>query len=56
MGALPKRKISSYRRGKRRAGHIAALPTLTKCPKCGNLKRPHFICANCSIVPQKLNK
>ncbi|MEK7111395.1 MAG: 50S ribosomal protein L32 [Patescibacteria group bacterium] len=48
MGALAKRRISTYRRGKRRAGHIAPIPALNKCPKCGNLKRPHFVCGHCA--------
>jgi len=45
--ALPKRKISKSRRGKRR-GNIRITPTPTvKCPKCGALKLSHRACSDC---------
>lgn len=47
MGALPKRRISSQRRGKRRAGHAVPLKNLVACKQCGEQKRPHFACGNC---------
>ncbi|MFC1711989.1 50S ribosomal protein L32 [Patescibacteria group bacterium] len=47
MGALPKRKISKRRKGKRRAAIKLKLPNLVKCPKCGKLKKTHVTCPNC---------
>jgi large subunit ribosomal protein L32 len=47
MGAVPKRKISSHRRGNRRSHHhIKPLP-LARCPQCRELKPTHRACPNC---------
>jgi len=47
MGALPKRKISTRRKGKRRQAIKLSLPKLVKCKKCGQKKLPHVVCRNC---------
>ena len=49
MGAIgPKGKISAARRDKRRAQSFRiAGPTLSKCPKCGELMKPHRACRAC---------
>lgn len=47
MGALPKRKISKARKGRRRAHHALSKPAVVNCPKCGKAKRPHFECEFC---------
>ncbi len=47
MGALPKRKISRGRRDRRRAADALKTPVISKCPKCGRVKRPHFVCEFC---------
>ncbi|PIP51990.1 50S ribosomal protein L32 [Candidatus Beckwithbacteria bacterium CG22_combo_CG10-13_8_21_14_all_01_47_9] len=47
MPPQPKRKISSRRRGKRRAGIKLTLPHLLKCPHCGRVKAGHRLCGNC---------
>jgi large subunit ribosomal protein L32 len=49
MGALPKRRISTRRKGKRRAdaSKKLKLPALTKCPHCGEQKIYRQLCANC---------
>lgn len=47
MGALPKRKISKGRKGRRRAHNSLKKPAMVKCPKCGKAKRAHFVCAFC---------
>ena len=47
MGALPKIRISKGRKGRRRAHNALKKPTLSKCPKCGRAKRPHFECEFC---------
>jgi large subunit ribosomal protein L32 len=44
---LPKKKISSARRGQRRAHNHLKLPQLMNCPKCHEPKMTHRVCANC---------
>ena len=48
--AVPKRKHSSARRGKRRS-NVWKLdpPALSKCPQCGEYKRPHRLCGACGF-------
>ena len=47
MGALPKRKTSKARKGKRR-GHISLTPPpLGYCPQCHSPKLPHHVCLTC---------
>jgi large subunit ribosomal protein L32 len=53
MGALPKRKISKQRRGKRRAMIRLKLINLVICPNCGEKKRPHEACPNCGYYNKK---
>jgi len=56
MTALPKRKISHHRQGRRRAGQIkgkSLLPSLVKCPHCGQLKPPHQPCPHCGFYKGK---
>ncbi len=47
MGALPKKKLSSSRRGKRFATKKYNAPVLMACQNCGKLKRGHTICPHC---------
>jgi len=47
MGALPKRKLSTRRKGKRRAAIKLNQLNLGKCPHCGQPKLPHQLCPNC---------
>jgi large subunit ribosomal protein L32 len=47
MGALPKRKISTRRKGKRRAARKLKVPSLVICPQCGGQKPPHQVCPAC---------
>jgi large subunit ribosomal protein L32 len=53
MGALPKRKISRSRRGDRRAHNALKVTGMSKCPKCGNVKREHFACSYCGYYKAK---
>ena len=51
--AVQQNKVSKSRRNNRR-GHdalIAANPN--ECPNCGELKRPHHICASCGHYDNK---
>ena len=46
--AVPKRRVSKARRDKRRSSVWKLnAPELVKCPKCGEYKRSHRLCANC---------
>ena len=47
MGAVPKRRISKSRRGRRRAHQALSAIHLVGCPECGELRRPHRMCPNC---------
>ncbi len=45
--AVPKKKISKSKRNSRRAHDGLLMATYNECPNCGELKRPHHICAAC---------
>ena len=47
MTALPKKKISSARRGARRAHDHIKLPQLMTCPQCKQKKVTHVVCPTC---------
>jgi len=47
MGALPKKKVSKSRRGKRRNHLGARVPALELCPQCHSPKLPHHVCPTC---------
>ena len=57
--AVPKKKISKSRRDMRRSHHALKGATYLECPNCGELKRPHHVCAACGyydgreVVPAK---
>ncbi|HER25804.1 MAG TPA: 50S ribosomal protein L32 [Rhodospirillales bacterium] len=45
--AVPKKKISKSRRNMRRSHDALKANTYDECPACGELKRPHHVCASC---------
>ncbi|RKJ39017.1 50S ribosomal protein L32 [Acutalibacter sp. 1XD8-33] len=46
--AVPKRKLSSARKNKRRSNvWKLQVPALTKCSQCGSYKAPHRVCPTC---------
>ncbi len=45
--AVPKKKISKSRRNQRRAHDALPASSFAECPNCGELKRPHHVCAAC---------
>ena len=47
MVGLPKKKISSSRRGQRRSHDRLTLPTLMNCPRCRAKKPTHQVCPTC---------
>lgn len=53
MGALPKRKVSKARQGKRRAHlHLEAV-RLVECSHCHEPKVPHTVCPHCGYYRGK---
>ena len=45
--AVPKKKTSPSRRNMRRSHHALKPAAYAECPNCGELKRPHHLCASC---------
>jgi large subunit ribosomal protein L32 len=45
--ALPKRRHSNSRSGKRRSHQALREPHITYCPQCSTAVLPHRICPNC---------
>ena len=46
--AVPKGKVSRARRDKRRSSHWKLeMPGLIACAKCGAMRLPHRMCAEC---------
>jgi large subunit ribosomal protein L32 len=45
--AVPKRRTSVARKGKRRSHHSVETPSLGKCDHCGQPKLAHRACPNC---------
>ncbi len=62
MAALPKKRISPARQGKRRAHLALRAPNLVACSQCRRPKRPHVVCPHCGtfrgrqVVPIKQKK
>ncbi len=45
--AVPKKKTSTSRRDQRRAHDALKSSTYGECKNCGELSRPHHVCASC---------
>ncbi len=45
--AVPFRKVSKTRKRMRRAHNALTSKTVTSCPKCGEMIKPHRVCKNC---------
>jgi large subunit ribosomal protein L32 len=45
--AVPKKKISTSRRGMRRSHDSLTSSVHEECSNCGELKQPHHVCASC---------
>ena len=45
--AVPKGKISKARKHSRRANWKLALPGISECPQCHQMKLAHRVCKNC---------
>ncbi|MCK5883982.1 MAG: 50S ribosomal protein L32 [Bacteriovoracaceae bacterium] len=53
--AVPKKKTSVSRKGKRRAGqtHKLSRKHPMSCPNCGDMTMPHTVCASCGTYKGK---
>lgn len=45
--AVPKRKTTPSKRNMRRSHDSLKANAVNECPNCGEIKRPHHICASC---------
>ena len=45
--AVPFRKVSKTRKRMRRSHNAMEIPGMTKCPKCGEMIKPHRVCPKC---------
>ena len=45
--AVPQNKITPSRRGNRRSHDALVAANPNECTNCGELKRPHHVCASC---------
>lgn len=53
MTPLPKRKLSTYRGGKRVAAKKLKKLQQYTCPKCENPSTPHRVCKKCGYYKNK---
>ncbi len=51
--AVPKKKVSKSRRDMRRSHHALNVVASMECPNCGELKRPHHVCASCGHYDER---
>ena len=51
--AVQQNKVSNSRRNNRRAHDALVAGNPNECPNCGELKRPHHICASCGFYGDK---
>ncbi|HOJ64698.1 MAG TPA: 50S ribosomal protein L32 [Spirochaetota bacterium] len=49
MAVPKKRKSKSRKRMHRRINMKLTLPTMVRCPECGNLTPPHRVCIHCGV-------
>ena len=45
--AVPQNRVTPSRRGNRRSHDSLAAANPNECTNCGELKRPHHVCASC---------
>lgn len=51
--AVPFRKVSKTRKRMRRSHNALELPGMVKCPTCGEMIKPHRVCAKCGSYKGK---
>jgi len=52
--AVPQRKTSRSRKGKRRSHNALLIPNVSICPQCTEPKLPHRICPQCGTYKGKV--
>jgi large subunit ribosomal protein L32 len=52
---LPFTKTSKSRKGTRRAHHALKATQIVRCPRCGQSRQPHRLCANCGYLNKSLS-
>ena len=50
--AVPQNKVTRARRGNRRSHDSLIAANPNECSHCGELKRPHHICASCGYYDE----
>ena len=51
--AVPKKKVTRSRRDMRRSHHALKVVASMECPNCGELTRPHHVCASCGHYDER---
>ena len=51
--AVPKKKVSTSRRGNRRSHDALRMYNITECDNCGAEKLPHQICPSCGYYNKR---
>ena len=51
--AVPKRKTTPSRKGKRRSHHSLLAVNAIECPNCGEFKLAHYVCNSCGYYDGK---
>lgn len=51
--AVPQNKVTKSRRNMRRAHDALTAANPAECPNCGELKRPHHVCAACGHYDER---
>ena len=51
--AVPKRKTTPSRKGKRRSHHSLFAVNAIECPNCGEFKLAHHVCNSCGYYDGK---
>jgi large subunit ribosomal protein L32 len=49
MGALPKKKLTRARGGRRFTSYKLKPVAMSFCPRCRNAKLPHTVCLQCGF-------
>jgi large subunit ribosomal protein L32 len=51
--AVPKRRTSKRKKRARNTHKAAPIMALQACPRCGAMKRPHRVCAECGYYAEE---
>ena len=51
--AVPFRKVSKTRKRMRRVHNALTEKTVTSCPNCGEMTKPHRVCKNCGYYKKE---